>query len=305
MESGIRLEPAQVAAILAEQFPELELRNVHYQGEGCDSCTFAVNLEWIFRFPKRADVDKQLAIESRILPVLAEQSPLPLPVFSFHGRPSSAYPYSFVGYRRLVGFPGIHIDRRALTSEKWAPALGRFLSWLHRFPVEQACALGVPRRGVAALLDEVRTEALEDFDLLRKVIRDGPFDEWRAFFEAGCPLTDPTDGTAVLVHGDLAREHVIFDTFRNRVTGIIDWSDMTVTDRSLDLAAFFHWGGRACLDAVLAAYDGPVDDGVVKRARFFAACRGIGDVAFGLENRRREYIEGGIDAVAQCLGEKV
>lgn len=49
---------------------------VTYLGEGCDSWTFEVNRQWVLRFPKCAEVERQLALESRVLPVLAEQSPL-------------------------------------------------------------------------------------------------------------------------------------------------------------------------------------------------------------------------------------
>lgn len=69
----------------------------------------------------------------------------------------------------------------------------------------------------------------------------------------------------------------------------------------MDLAGFFHWGSGPAMNAVLAAYDGPVDDGVLIRARFLAAGRGVGDVAFGLETGRREYIESGIRALHFCL----
>src|SRR5262245_25108769 len=131
----------QVATILQLQFAELAAATVEYLGEGCDSAAFEVNGEWVFRFPKRADVEQQLAVESRILPLLAGQSPLRLPVFRFHGRPCKVFPYRFVGYRKLPGVPAIQVDPGTIPFETWAPTMGRFLSWLHRFPVEEAARL--------------------------------------------------------------------------------------------------------------------------------------------------------------------
>src|SRR6185295_5679833 len=122
----IQLNAIQAASIIKLQFPDVSPSSVAYLGEGCDSTAFEVNGHWVFRFPKRADVDQQLAIESRILPVLAEQSPLPIPVFCFHGRPSEAFPYHFVGYRKLPGVPAIHVDTRAMPFENWVPTMGRF-----------------------------------------------------------------------------------------------------------------------------------------------------------------------------------
>ena len=64
----IQLNAAQVASIIKVQFPDVSLSSVAHLGEGCDSTAFEVNGQLVFRFPKRADVDQQLAIESRILP---------------------------------------------------------------------------------------------------------------------------------------------------------------------------------------------------------------------------------------------
>jgi aminoglycoside phosphotransferase (APT) family kinase protein len=295
------LDATQVATIVRLQFPELAPTTVAYLGEGCDSAAFEINGQWVFRFPKRPDVEQQLVLESRILPLLGKDSPLRLPAFCFHGRPSEAYPYHFVGYPKLPGVPAIQVDASAIPLESWAPTMGRFLSWLHRFPVGNAAQLGIPQQDVGAVLEEVRADALDDFELLHQVTHVAPLDAWHAFFARGC-LSSGSTGVPVLVHGDLAAEHILLDPARPEVTGIIDWSDIAISDRSLDLAGFFHWGGWPAMNAVLAAYEGTVEEDVLIRARFLAACRGVGDVAFGLQTGRREYIDGGVRALHLCLG---
>lgn len=297
-----QLDATQVAAILRLQFPDVSPSTVAYLGEGCDSTVFEVNEQWVFRFPKRADVAQQLAIESRILPALAEQSPLPIPVFCFHGQPSEAFPYHFVGYRKLPGVPAIRVDPRVMPCEKWAPAMGRFLSWLHRFPVGEAARLGVPRQDVMALIEEVRTDALDDFELLAQVTEAAPLEKWHAYFEKGYQPSERTRSAPVVVHRDLAAEHVLCDPERQELTGVIDWSEIAISDPSIDLAGLFHWGGQPCIDALCSAYVGTIDEDVLGRARFLASCRGVGDVAFGLETGRREYVEAGTRALDLCLG---
>lgn len=64
----------------------------------------------------------------------------------------------------------------------------------------------------------------------------------------------------------------------------------------------FHWGGEALTDAVLSTYEGSIDDLLVSRARFMAACRGVADVRFGLETDRHEYIVAGLRALHLCAG---
>ena len=182
----------------------------------------------------------------------------------------------------------------------WAPEMGQFLSCCISL-IGDAQALGCGHKMWRADR-RVRTDALDDFELLHEVLEDAPFDEWRAFFVAGCSWSMCAESPSVLVHRDLASEHVLYDTGRHEMTGIIDWSEIAVSDRSVDLAGLFHWGGQPYIDAVLREYDGPLDEAVLARARFLAACRGVGDIAFGLTTRRREYIEAGTRALSVCLG---
>jgi aminoglycoside phosphotransferase (APT) family kinase protein len=290
-----------VAALVRLQFPDVDPRNVSLLGEGCDSWAFEVDGRWVFRFPKRDDVEQQLLVESRVLPLLAAHSPLPLPAFRFHGRPSGAFPRRFVGYPKLPGIPGIQLDAQAVPLEKWAPVMGRFLSWLHRYPVGEVRRLGVEEQDVTDLIDEVRSDALQDFHRLREVAVQAPLEKWKAFFIAGAPAPAPQASPPVVVHRDLAAEHILFDPAAGEVTGVIDWSEIAVSECSVDLAAFFHWGGASGVAAALAHYDGQLEPGALARARFLAACRGVGDVGFGLETGRREYVAAGLRALELCV----
>lgn len=299
MPPDLRLEVSQVAAILSAQFPELRPTVVRVIGEGCDNQAFEVNQEWIFRFPKRAEVERQLGIETRVLAILAESSLVPVPVFLFAGRPTREYPARFAGYRKLPGIPAIQLDESALPLTTWAPAVGRFLSWLHRFPLTDVVVPDIPRRDVVELTDEMRGDALASFPQLDQVIARPPR-AWRRYLAEASP--GPVRSAPVLVHHDFAAEHVLGDPGRQLVTGVIDWSAVAVSDRSVDLGGLFHWSGQPAVDAALACYQDPVDQATIERARFLAVCRAVEDVAFGLETGRREYCDAGVRALELCLG---
>jgi aminoglycoside phosphotransferase (APT) family kinase protein len=297
-----QLDSKQVAQIIRAQFPGVSPDNVSYLGQGCDSLAFDVDNQWVFRFPKRADVEQQLLLEIRVLPVLAKQSPVPLPEYCFRGQPSAAFPRHFGGYAKLPGVRAIGVDPATIPLDRWARPLAQFLSWLHTFPVREAARLGVGHQEVASLIEEVRADALDDFELLNQVAPDAPLEEWCLYLTEGLQTPARSLSMPVLVHRDLAAEHVLCDPTKQTLTGIIDWSDIAVSDRSIDFAGLFHWGGRAFFDSVLARYDGPVDEATLCRARYLAVCRGVADVAFGLETGRREYIEAGIRALTLCIG---
>ncbi len=160
----------------------------------------------------------------------------------------------------------------------------------------------MPDQEFETLIEELRSEALGDFALVSSAAPDAPLDRWRAYLEAG--LVDAQvrrPQRPRLVHNDLAAEHVLCDPVAGTVTGVIDWSDIAIGDPAADFAGMFHWGGEELVARVRSHYDGDVDDALLVRARFMAACRGVGDVRFGIETERREYIVAGIRALGLCV----
>lgn len=298
------MDASLAAAVIAAQFPRLVPVRATFLGAGYDSSAFEVNDEWVFRFPERADVERQLLIEARILPVLAERSPVPLPAFRFHGQPSSQFPYHFVGYPKLQGVPAIQLDPEAVPFPQLAPVLARFLSWLHSFPVTEAARLGVEEHDIDSLIDEVRADALGDFELVGRVAPEAPLEEWHEYLRTGLDRVAPSRSTPALVHTDLAAEHILLDPATQTVTGIIDWSDIAIGNRAVDFAGLFNWGGERFVDAVLSTYQPPIDEAVRPIVRFFGACRGAADVAFGLERDRPEYVAAGIRALGLAVGDR-
>lgn len=103
------------------------------------------------------------------------------------------------------------------------------------------------------------------------------------------------------MHRDLAAEHILLDPDTKQVTGIIDWSEISISDPAIDFAGMFHWGGLDFTNAVLSHYPVRVDDGLLERARFLAAAKCIGDIVFGLKTHRQEYIDSGVRALRHCV----
>ena len=286
---------------IAEQFPELAPVSARYLGEGCDSVALLVNDAWVFRFPKTAEVEAQLAIESALLPELAPRLPLEIPRFEFHGRPGAHFPHRFVGYRRITGAPAIGTDPGDLESAD-IERLGRFLARLHDTPVDLVRASGVRDEPLADVLTELRDDGIASLDQVWKVAPGAPVDEWRAVLEH--PPSVP-ESAPVLAHNDLAAEHILVDVKTRRVTGVIDWSDAAITAPAVDFAGFFHWGGEPLAAAVLRAYEterGPLGPDTLPMARYLGACRGAMDVAFGVETERPAYVTAGLRALHLCGG---
>jgi aminoglycoside phosphotransferase (APT) family kinase protein len=295
------LTPALVAAIVAAQFADLVPVRAAWLGEGCDSAAFLVNDRLVFRFPKRDEVEPQVVREIRLLPFIAFRTSVPVPVYSHVGRPSPLFPRHFGAYPLLPGVPALQVSAADLDPVSLAVPLSDLFNGLHTWDRLNAEEHGIPETHVGVLIEEVRTDALDDFDLVAAADPRAPLERWRAYM-ADPPVTE-ADASCV-VHGDFAAEHVLYDREQRSVTGVIDWSELAIADPAVDFAGLYHWGGEPLVAAVLSRYAGPRPGaGVLQRARYLAVCRGVADIRFGRDAGRPEYIRGGLRALRHCLGD--
>lgn len=286
------LDPEGIRSILKAQFPSLRADRIAWLGEGYDSVAFAVDDAWVFRFPKREDVEQQLLRELRVLPAIAARSPIAIPEYRFVGSPSASYPRHFGGYPMLPGVPAHQLTLGSSQLAQIAPQIGRFLSVLHAQDPSGVRA-DLPLCSSREVLQEMQAEALNELHNLEVVSTAGLATRWRAFLEQA-PPPDSMSESAVVVHGDLAAEHVLVDPESGKVTGVIDWSEIGLSSAALDLAALYHWGGKSFAANALEYYEHGVTSALLQQARFIAACRAVLDVTFGLETGRAEYIAGAL-----------
>ncbi|MFP2924749.1 phosphotransferase [Pyxidicoccus sp. 3LG] len=288
------LTAAEVVEAIRFRFPSLGGLPVEPLGEGTDHRVYEVGGHYVFRFPKEAEAAEGLEVEARLTAWLAPHLPLAVPSYRYVGRPDERFPWSFAGYEKLAGTPALLVDPDRLDLVAIGRRMGDFLRNLHGLDVAEAEALGVPRDDDPTL-EAWSAEALSE---LRFALEQGHVDaaiaaRWERSFAA--PPSSKHVPRRVL-HADLAAEHVLLDA-RGAPTAVIDWSDAMLGDPALDLAGLLHWGGARMLSSSLETY-GPVDDTLVERARWFAACRAVADLVFGERQQRREYVVAGQRALA-------
>jgi aminoglycoside phosphotransferase (APT) family kinase protein len=275
------VEPVEV---LRARFPELGFRDVRIVDAGWDSLVLEIDGEWIFRFPRRREVERWVEREIVLLAELAETLPLAVPRFELIARNGLVC----VGYRKLVGDPAT-----AGLGEAGGRDLGRFLRALHRFPVERARALEIPCFDPADWRDRLRslceTFGKDVFPLL------APSERRQA--EQLFARVDELDFVPVLVHGDLGPEHVLCRD--GRVVGVIDWSDARVGDAALDLAWCLNGTPPPIADAVARAYDvSPADR---ERSLFYHRLGPWYEVVYGLETGQERFVASGVAGIRARL----
>ena len=162
---------------------------------------------------------------------------------------------------RVPGRPLLEIPRAE--RRRFAPLLLRFAEAVHALDVEAPEADDTPE----AWLEEAHAT----WARVRDEVPEGI--EPRL-------VAPPPAARKVFIHGDLGAEHVFADG--GRITGVIDWGDAALGDPAID-----H--GRLMRDL---GVDGD------ERARFYALCTAIEDLAFGLETGRDAYRDNALAALA-------
>jgi aminoglycoside phosphotransferase (APT) family kinase protein len=275
------VEPVEV---LRTRFPALEIHHCRVIEDGWDSLVLEVNEEYVFRFPRRPEVEDWVEREILLLPELAETLPVAVPRFDFVARNG----LSCVGYRKLVGEPA-----SADLSERAGEDLGGFLAALHRFPVERARALGVPcyepaawREHFAGFCSDLRRRVLP-------LLTSAEQERAESLFAEVAGL----DFEPVLLHSDLGPQHVLVRG--GRVLGVIDWSDARVGDPALDFAWCLHGTSWATADAVARSYG--LDSRTRDRSLFYRRLGPWYEVTYGLDTDQPRLVESGVAGIRSRL----
>lgn len=283
------LNEEQFRGVVAACAPELKLTSARRFGEGWDFELWEANGELLFRFPKRAEGVEALVIEAKLLRELAPALDTPIPELVHVSDGVDAFPMPFFSYRYLPGEP----LKKAPAGGEVAAETGAFLSELHRFPAQRATELGVRTFTAESWHDEYaefreRTDnevtCLLSPDEQRKVAAfwDGFLDDDRNF-----------RFRPALIHADLGFEHLLVDGDRNHLLGVIDFGDARVGDPALDFVVFNGTFG----DAVVAAYDGEIDETFVQRASAYLQIGPFHEVLYGQETDQPKFVESGLEGI--------
>jgi|tagenome__1003787_1003787.scaffolds.fasta_scaffold20887183_3 aminoglycoside phosphotransferase (APT) family kinase protein len=265
----IVVDSALARRLIAGRFPELNGAVIEPLGEGWDSTVWLVDSRWVFRFPRREVVVPGFLRETEVLPALAPDLPLPIPVAAFRGEPGPEFPWPWSGSPYL---PGREVADAAPSDDDrvgHGAALGRFLRALHNVDPGSVTA-----GGTALPVDPVRRADMPHrvADARRRcaVLRLAGLwispPQLATLLDRAERLDPPV--TVAVAHGDLHVRHLLVGT-GGEPSGVIDWIDVCRADPAIDLPLYWGYLPPAGRAAFHDAY-GPVDDDALTRARVLA-----------------------------------
>ena len=229
-------------------------------GSGWDNVMMRLGTHLLVRLPRRAIAAILIEEEQRWLPELSSRLPIDVPVPVHVGRSSRDYPWPWSIVRWL---PGEGADRSPPDADE-SCRLASFLSCLH-----QAAPAGArvnPVRGVplATRADQLG-ERMERLAWTTDAITPAVRAAWHSALAAS-PDYEP-----LWLHGDLHPLNILVR--QGRITGIIDWGDLTAGDVATDLAVFWMLFDEPTRERALAAY-GRIDNPMRARAMGWAVLFG-------------------------------
>jgi aminoglycoside 2''-phosphotransferase len=279
--------------------PQIDFHSLLPIDEGWSSFILEAKTEktgqvWMFRFPRRPEIVKSLEMEIALLPFLARLLPVGVPQFEIvvpgqDGRPA------FVGYPKIPGRP---LDSALAANPGALPALaqqiGEILTALHQIALPWVVHRLLPLRTV---LDWKR-QYLDLYQIVRQkiypLLDTNQQQASTALWEGFLRQRDHFRFEMVLIHGDLGAEHILCDSARTRISGILDWEDACTGDPALDFVGLLQAGGEGFVRQVLAAYPGNIGVNFWARLHFYTKITPFYEILFGLEINDPSWTEAGL-----------
>ena len=289
-----------VAAALERCFPSVT-GEVTLLGRGWDYQAYQRG-DVVFRLPRHAGAIERFDMERRLLDLLAQHLPAPIPVVEYHqedvidGRPVHGY--------RLV--PGTPLDKLPPAERpRLGRELGAFLKAQHSVPVGLAQDVGVKggdaqawRAELEGQYDQVRRQA---FPLLTDAGRRYGEKLFKAY------LADDTNFRfePAILHSDLYVDHILAGDDGDSLAGVIDFGDVRIGDPAFDFTWLLAGDGShtalasigaSGVEAHLDAY-GPEARSFKPRALFSQLSWDFVDIIASIYFETDKYIRSGVDAI--------
>jgi aminoglycoside phosphotransferase (APT) family kinase protein len=258
----VEIDALLVSQLLAEQHPDLQNLSIQFIDAGWDNAMFRLGDRFTVRLPRRAIAAKLLENEQSWLPQLAMQLPIAVPVPLRIGQPNSVYPWN---WSVIPWLPGKTADEIRLNADH-AQQFALFLKALHITAPDNApknLFRGVPLVQRVTMLNERMQRLESQTAMITPTIRS----LWQQ------AVNTPIDVEPTWIHGDLHPRNILVD--KGGITGIIDWGDLAVGDRSTDLAALWClFPEKRLREQVIDTY-GEVSEETLARARGWAILFGV------------------------------
>lgn len=258
--SETKIKKEDIRQLLEKQFPEITpINSIDFLGSGWDNCVYRINKKYVFRFPRRECAIEEINNEITVLPFLAPLLPVAITKPLFIGKPTKLYSRPFCGHNYLEGK---HPKPETLSKKEsimLSQDLAHSLKTLHSLDEQWAHKHQVGPDPRKINFSERISKAHELVETIKKLNLEISFFDFSLILEFITKVPDLFKDLKpyVVVHGDLYGKHTLIDK-QNRLSAIIDWGDVHLGPRGLDLSIAYTLFSRDIRINFFNAY-GPID----------------------------------------------
>jgi aminoglycoside phosphotransferase (APT) family kinase protein len=255
--------PSSYLEKIRSVYPNISLDHLDFNQDGMVNDVVVVNHDLVCRFAKDDWGKEILAHEAKVLEVVQRYVDLRVPRFEHLEE-------GFVSYRFIKGEPLSRNTLLKLSANKQAHVisqLARFHQQLHSIANEVLVNAGVSSSGAVRL----REDWLQLYEQIQETLF--PY-LWRHqqtwIHELFAPLVSgelDLSYTPVLIDGDKAVYHILFEPMSEKISGLIDFGTAGLGDPACDIAVQLGNYGESIVCRMKSDY--PMLPDVIDRARFW------------------------------------
>lgn len=270
--------PARYVDVIEARYPELDTTRLDFVQDGFNNDVVIVDETVVCRFPKQPWGGDMIMHEARVLDLVNRHVELSVPVYDVVER-------DLVSYAYVPGDPLTHLELLHLSElerRRCLEALGRYLHALHHVPEREIREAGVGMSAVACppsrwleLYEQVRATL---FPMVRPHQRELIAHHFTPVLTGELDLHHEP----VLIDGDLAVYHLLYDRDAHELVGKIDFGTAGLGDPAFDVGLLLSNYGETLVRRLAPAYPGLED--LMDRARFYAGAFELQWALSGIEN---------------------
>lgn len=259
-------------------YPKMTLDRLDFNQDGLVNDVIIVNHQLVCRFPKTDWGIEVLEHEAKILKVVSDRVELKVPHYEHKED-------DFVSYRLIEGDPLSRNTLLRLTPierERVLTQLAIFHQQLHDIAGDVLVEAGILTSGAV----RNREVWLEFYQQLEYLVFPHLMRHQRTWIkEHFAPvLKNELDFNykPVLIHGDLGVYHILFNSTKMSIEGIIDFGTAGLGDPATDIAVLLDNYGEECVRYMAKEY--PILPEIIDRARFWAGTSELQWALAGIHN---------------------
>ncbi|MEM7801682.1 MAG: aminoglycoside phosphotransferase family protein, partial [Chloroflexota bacterium] len=207
---------------IRDTFPEA-IDSYKVIDSGWTNLVIEINDQWIWRFARDRS-NPQTALEGAFLPAFSDVSPLPIPTPVWQGE-------DFIAYKKIKGercAPEKFFQLGSDQQSDMISGIGAFLTALHSFEFTHLKLSEAPYGGGDFWVDL--------WPSVEGKLSDRARSNAERFFKNAFNAIDAYPFSKTLIHSDLATNNLLVNFEAPRLTGIIDFGDLSIGDPAADFA---------------------------------------------------------------------